>query len=151
MTEGVVAVEKQMESPAGGAAPQAGPAPVRDTAKTVSASNRLVVELAPQVAFPTAPVAITAPEMSERLAWRAARLEFTDTPLATAAELFNRYSEQGEIARLVVDSTDRALARMEVSGYFRADNVEAFIILVEQTLGLKAERQEGRILLRRSP
>lgn len=153
VAEGLVSVERPSQRPPAGGIP-ATPQSVAATAQrlaTVSAANRLVVDIAPTVTAPAAVVPVSPPELAERLAWRAARLEFTDTPLEAAVEYFNRYSTQSNGIRLAVDPKDAALARLEVSGYFRADNVDAFLVLIEQTLGLKADRQGGQIVVRRAP
>lgn len=110
----------------------------------VDAGNR--VEL-PVLTPPLAPVAISATsaaETDERLAWRAPRLEFTAAPLAEAIALMNRFSG----TRIVID--DAALSGLEVSGLFRANNTEAFLRMIEQGLGIKAERQGDSILLRKA-
>ena len=46
-------------------------------------------------------------------------------------------------------AADPALAQLEVSGYFRADNAEAFLRLIEHSLAVRGERQGDRIVLRR--
>jgi transmembrane sensor len=99
-----------------------------------------------------APVVSTLPaaEIANRLAWRKKRLEFTDTPLSVAVDLFNRHSNRGASNHLLVDPTDAALGRLQVSGYFDAENVDAFVHLIEQTCGITAERQAGPIVLRRA-
>ncbi|MEX2045255.1 MAG: FecR domain-containing protein [Opitutus sp.] len=111
----------------------------------VDAGNRLVVDLLPEAAAPPRLAPVGAPEVAERLAWRAPRLEFTAAPLAEAIALMNRYNR----VQFVID--DPALAALKVSGYFRADNHETFLSLIEQGLGLESERRGGKILLRQSP
>lgn len=151
VAEGRVSVERPAAAAPANAAPSAPARAVApQTLANVEASNRFVVELDHRTPTPAAVLPVTSQELAAHLAWRTARLEFTDTPLETAVEFFNRYSTQGAAARLVVDPNDVALARSQVSGYFRADNVDAFLILVEQSLGLKADREDGRIILRRA-
>jgi len=116
----------------------------------VGAGTRVLIDRGSQTLVPTVIAPLAPADMAERLAWRKTRLEFTDTPLAIAIDLFNRHSPGGESYRLMIDPEDLALARMEVSGYFSADNVDAFVHLIEQTLEIKAERQTGRIILRRA-
>jgi transmembrane sensor len=110
----------------------------------VNAGHRLVVELTAEVAPHPVVVPVTAPEVAERLAWRAPRLEFTGAPLAEAIALMNRYNR----VQFVID--DPALRSLEVSGYFRADNHETFLRLIEQGFGLESERDGERILLRKA-
>lgn len=119
------------------------------TSLLVGAGNRVLINLGPKAPPLAAITRVTPPDVAERLAWRKTRLDFTDTPLAVAADLFNRHSASGAAYRLMIDPKDVTLARMEVSGYFDADNVDAFVHLIEQTLGIKAERQSGQIILRR--
>jgi transmembrane sensor len=85
--------------------------------------------------------------MNERLAWRSARLEFTKTPLAEAVDLFNRY-KPASAARL--ELADPALAGVRVTGVFRADNVEAFVLLLEGAFDVKADRAPGLTQLRKA-
>lgn len=94
-------------------------------------------------------VAITRSELAERLAWRSARLEFTGTPLAEAVALMNLHAAGSGGPTLLIDPTETGLARLEVSGYFRASNIEIFLSLIEQTLGVATERSETTITLRR--
>jgi transmembrane sensor len=111
----------------------------------VDADHRLVVELAAESATRPVIVPVNSAEVAERLAWRAPRLEFTGAPLAEAVALMNRYNQ----VKFTID--DPSLASLEVSGYFRADNYETFLHLIEQGLGLKSERSGERIILRRAP
>ena len=111
----------------------------------VDAGHRLVIEITKDVRPQPVAVAISAPEIAERLAWRAARLEFTGAPLSEAVALMNQYN------RVQFAIEDPSLANLEVSGYFRADNYETFLRLIEQGLGLKSERVGEKILLLRAP
>jgi transmembrane sensor len=111
----------------------------------VDADHRLVIELAANTGSPPMIKPVDASEVAERLAWRAPRLEFTGTPLADAVALMNRYNQ----VKLVI--ADPVIAGLEVSGYFRADNYETFLHLIEQGLRLKSERVGHQILLRRAP
>lgn len=83
--------------------------------------------------------------MAERLLWRAARLEFSDTPLAEALRLVNRHSATQ------VRMADRALEQMPVTGVFRAGNTDTFIRLLEANFGVVATRDGNTVTLRRSP
>jgi ferric-dicitrate binding protein FerR (iron transport regulator) len=113
--------------------------------RTVDAGHRLVVELAADAASRAAVVPVSAPDVAELLAWRAPRLEFTGAALAEAVALMNRYNR----VQFVIE--DASLGSLEVSGYFRANNHETFLHLIEQGLGLKSEREGDKILLRKVP
>lgn len=99
------------------------------------------------VASPTAgPEAVTEEEMDRRLAWRDTRLEFNGTTLAEAVERLNRQN----FTRILIE--DEAVGRQRVTGYFRSDNPEGFVRMVEDTFGLRAEiRDDHTIVLRAQP
>jgi transmembrane sensor len=122
----------------------------------VGSGKRFValVKLHPPLRAPTAPVvepmpepeAVTPEEMDRRLAWRDTRLEFNGTTLADAAERLNRQN----LTRILIE--DEAIGRQRVTGYFRADNPEGFVRMVQDTLGLRAEvREDHTIVLRAGP
>ncbi|MGH7944041.1 MAG: FecR family protein [Opitutaceae bacterium] len=113
------------------------------TLATVDAGRRMVVELS---ARPSAspPIAMSPEEMTGRLAWRATRLEFSDLPLREAVALMNRYNK----VQFVIE--DAALARLGISGLFRADNIDTFVRLLEGTCGIAAERSGDTILLKKA-
>jgi transmembrane sensor len=94
---------------------------------------------------PAAPSALDPAAIAQRLAWRAPRLEFTETTLAEAAALFAAHAGP----RLV--PADAAVGALRVTGVFRADNAEGFVDLLERTLGVTAERTAGAIVLRAAP
>lgn len=89
---------------------------------------------------PTAPgnprvTAATTAEIEQLLAWRGVRLQFADAPLSEVVAAFNlRNGEQ-----LVIG--DAAVADLRVGGTFRADNVDAFVRLLEMSFGVRAERR----------
>lgn len=95
---------------------------------------------------PPEPQAVTEEEMDRRLAWRDTLLEFNGTTLAEAAERLNRQN----FTRILIE--DEAVGRQRVTGYFRSDNPEGFVRMVEDTFGLKAEvREDHTIVLRAQP
>lgn len=117
----------------------------------VDAGRRLVVSIADGV-IPPATAALPPDELAERLAWRRPRLEFTDTPLAEAVALMNREargSPASPARRLVIAATSKELATEPVSGLFRADKTEAFVRMLEITLGLQVEERPDEIVLHR--
>ena len=76
-------------------------------------------------------------------AWRARRLEFSDTPLPEALEEFNRYST----AHIVIGATD--LNTVRVSGVFRIGDTEGFLFSLREALGVQTlATQEEIVLLR---
>jgi transmembrane sensor len=81
-------------------------------------------------------------DVERYLSWRRGFLIFRDTPLAEAVAEFNRYSHQ----QLVIE--DPSIAGIGIGGSFRSSNVEAFIRLLEEGLGLGIERRPDRIILK---
>ncbi len=76
-------------------------------------------------------------------AWRARRLEFSDTPLPEALEEFNRYST----AHVVIGAAD--LNTVRVSGVFRIGDTEGFLFSLREALGVQTlATQEDVVLLR---
>jgi transmembrane sensor len=138
VTEGRVAVEK--------------PAPISATSEApakplavVPGGNRVLVNLTVGREPSLTPVtAVSSAEQEERLAWRAPRLEFSGTLLAEAITLINRHSG------VQISLGDPSLSSIELSGYFRADNAEAFLRVLEATFGIKAERTGDTVILRPS-
>lgn len=111
-------------------------------------SKGAAVAVAPENLVPNAPVpvvvAVSDPELSERLAWRVPRLEFNDTPLREAVVLFNRH---GNVHLSL--GTPR-LGELRVSGVVRADNSAALLQLLRADYGVEAQRLgEGEIVLSR--
>jgi transmembrane sensor len=142
VTEGRVAVSRAAQAP-GDAASDARPVTY------VDAGNRVVLSRLPSGGLAALPAeqAMTPAESDRWLAWRYPRLEFSGTRLAEAVALFNRHSATDGGARLVVG--DAELADLEVSGYFRANNVDGFVRLLEGSFGVKAVRgPSGEIVLR---
>lgn len=100
----------------------------------------------------TPPTVVPLPEgeLGRRLAWRAPRLEFSATPLATALEMIQRAAAAAAIEpppRLEIG--DAGLAEVRLSGVLRADNIDTLVGVLEANYGIRAERQpDGRIVLR---
>ncbi len=139
VTEGSVAIEKASAGPPDDFSP-AIPLP-KTLLTTVSAGNHIVVKPANEEVLTT--TMVPPKEVSELLAWRAPRLEFTETPLALAIEMMNRHNR----AQLVIE--DDELGKLLVSGLFRADRLEAFVLLLETNFGVSAEQKEDVTFLRR--
>lgn len=83
--------------------------------------------------------------ISAALAWQGTGLRFTDTPLAEVAAQFNRRN------RVQIEIADASLTNLPVDGSFRANNVDAFVRLLESNGNITAERiGTDRIILRKS-
>lgn len=141
VTEGQVAVETAAVKPATGPQDAARRVSPPDVLATVGPSKRMVIGLGPGVPI-SPPTAIPAVEMAERLAWRAPRLEFTDTPLAEAVALMNRYNRR----QFVILEADAG--KLQVSGIFRADRIDSFVQLLETNFSVIAESSEATVGLR---
>jgi transmembrane sensor len=83
-------------------------------------------------------------ELEQRLAWRDTREVFSNTTLHEAAARLNRQN----ITQILIK--DPAVGRLRVDGYFRADNPEGFVRIVEESFGLQAEELGGHNLLLRA-
>ena len=144
VTEGSVAVGK-FTTPAAVSAPNpvaaGGPA---QTLAQVDAGRRFIVDLTAPPTVAPAPAAVSPAEMSDRLAWRVPRLEFSELPLAQAVQLINRYN------RVQFAIPDADVSQLRVSGVFRADNLEPFVRLLEATCGIQAERSGDVIVLKKA-
>ena len=77
-------------------------------------------------------------------AWRARRLEFSDTPLPEALEEFNRYST----AQIVIGAPD--LNTVRVSGVFRIGDTEGFLFSLREALGVQTLATREEIVLLRA-
>ena len=146
VTEGRVAVDRPPADPVpdrSESAPPAGSAvPV-----FVSAGGLLVVPTGTHASGDTLRIqTLTAEEIDRRLAWREPSIGLSDTPLADAVALFN----QGGRLHLSID--DPQLARLRLSGVFRAANAEGFVRLLESNYGVRVERRgNGEVVLRGTP
>lgn len=121
----------------------AGIASIAKPLAAVEAGKRVVVAMTPSATVPEVRDVLP-DEFRERLAWRSRRLEFTRTPLAEAVALLNQHSPSSA-ARLVI--ADAKLAPMRISGVFRPDNTEAFVLLLEGAFGVRTERAGNSIAL----
>lgn len=142
VTEGKVAVRTGPTSSTPDVNALASPAEAPTPQTYVDAGRRLMVGLAPSPVV-AEPMEISNAELSDRLAWRATRLEFSYTPLAEAIALMNQHSQ----VRLVIDDPD--LATLPVNGLFRADNSETLLRLLEANFEVSSSREGDVITLRR--
>lgn len=144
VSEGRVAVDKAVDTGAGGSLPGAqGDSPIRQTLATVDAGNRVVVEIA-TVSSPTPVLAVSAAGQSELLSWRVPRIELSGTPLSEMLPVFNRYSP------VSLSLADPSLGTLKLSGVLRPNSPNALLHVLEVEFGLKAARSaDGGIILRR--
>lgn len=146
VTEGRVAVEQVPPPPpsptapmVGAIAPQASSLPSQPLA-LVDAGSRLVVGVSSE-ATPAAPApvplvrAVSEKELSERLAWRMPRLEFSATPLPEVIAMMNQHG------RMQLVLSDSGLRNVHLSGLLRADDIDTLLRLLEEEHGIKAVRR----------
>lgn len=138
VTSGRVAVQRVI-APAAPRAVESGKGP---EPTYLNAGTRVVVAFD---APPTAALRVksqSAAELAAALAWRGNRVEFTNTPLMEAVELFNRQN------RIQLAIPDSALRARRITGIFWTDDPEAFVRLLESGLDLKSERVDDSVVLR---
>ncbi len=82
----------------------------------------------------------SAKELDDQLSWRTDMLEFHQETLADAAAQFNRYNQR----QIAVEGAARDI---RIGGSFRADNVDVFVLLVRNALGLKVREDEDKITI----
>lgn len=130
VNEGRVAVEREGDHPA---------AP-----RVELAAGTWIEVPALATAEPPRPQPVSSSEMSERLAWRVPRIDFSATPLAEALPLFNRYSR----VRLTLE--DPALGGLQLSGVLRPDTPDSLLRVLKNDFGIEAvPAGENHLLLRR--
>ena len=136
VTEGQV----QVERPVAAAASSPVLSPITPTA--LVAGERAIVDTTAPAAQPVV-AAVTPTEIARALSWQGVRLEFAELPLAEVVTEFNLRNRQ----QLVVG--DASTGRLRVAGSFRADNVDAFVRLLEASFGVSAQRRaDGALVLR---
>ena len=87
---------------------------------------------------------VTPVEMERSLSWQGLRLEFVEMPLRDVVQEFNRYNQR----KLVIDDAPTGAVLMQ--GNFRADNVDAFVRLLDLSFGVTAQPRGSEIVLRRA-
>jgi transmembrane sensor len=83
----------------------------------------------------------TPAESEELLSWRYGFVVFHETTLADAVAEFERYDDRDIVVR------DPTIAGIHLTGKFRANNLDAFVRLLESTSPVRAEYEPGRIVL----
>lgn len=138
VTEGRVAVQRALEAGHAYSKPEGGA-----EATLVDAGVKLTVPAGVAAGALPSPIAVTSDDMSTLLAWRDQRIEFTETSLQDVLALFNRRNS------LELRASDPAVAELEVTGIFWANDPEAFVRVIETGLSLRAERRGDVVELRR--
>ena len=87
---------------------------------------------------------VTPAEVDRALSWQGMRLEFVEMPLSDVVGSFNRYN------RRKLRLSDDEIADLLVGGNFRADNVDAFVRLLDSGFGIAAVQQGDEIVLQRA-
>ena len=85
--------------------------------------------------------AVSADQLERRLSWRDGMLAFDDTPLSEAVADVTRQSG------VRFTFADPALADLRVGGLVRADDLDAFLTLLNNNLAVRSERRDGEIVL----
>lgn len=85
----------------------------------------------------TAVEAISAAELEQRLAWRNARMEFSNTPLPEVLAAINRYGDAHGGAHFSL--AEEALEQVRMSGIFRVDDTRSFVGILETGFSIKTE------------
>ncbi len=107
--------------------------------RSLAKGERAVVDARDGGAVVSAP---SEAEAAHLMAWQGVMLDFADLPLREVVAEFNLRNRQQVIV------ADADTGRVPIGGKFRADNVEAFVRLMERT-GLESERRaDGTIVLR---
>lgn len=87
-------------------------------------------------------------DLSQRLAWRVPRLEFSGTPLPEIVEILNQHATERGRKRLILDPNDLRLNAVKVSGILGADNTDGLVRLLETNYHVQAEDRPDHLLLR---
>lgn len=126
----------------------------RDAANATAANNPLPRLVAGErtVISRGAPLAqarverVTDVALRDAIRWHSQMMTFSNLPLREVAEQFNRRN----VTRIVI--TDPVLGERKIGGTFAADQVEAFVRLLERDGDVAAERRGAKeIVLRRAP
>jgi transmembrane sensor len=120
--------------------------PNSDTAPT---AVTVMLDAGARVSIPTdtatrllpPPESVSAGDEDRIQAWRGPRLTLSNTALSDAVVALNREN------RTQISIQSESLAQMRLSGVFRADNAEGFVRLLEESYGVKVERQGDRVVL----
>ena len=107
------------------------------------AGQHAEVSLAEEVAGNRVRVVTRSPEeLARELAWRGWRVEFTDTSLSEAIEVFNQQNQ------VQISIHDPPLNDRRITGIFWADDPDGFVRLLESGMDVQAQRVGDQIVLR---
>jgi transmembrane sensor len=146
--EDVSVLVKEGKVKVGAVLPPSGeiPATPRELSALV-AGQQCVVNLAaggPDAARPEIKISdLTPAQIEHALLWQGLRLEFSDMKLGDIATEFNRYNQR----KLIIGDAETAVIRF--NGTFRADNVDAFVRLLD-AFGVSAFPRGEEIVLRKT-
>lgn len=114
-----------------------------ERAAYLAASERVRFSREQVVVTPSAVEKVAPEVVREALAWQEPRLRFDNTPLADVVAQFNRRNQ------VQIILADERLATLPIGGSFRAENIEAFVHLLESDNNIVVERSGAtRIVLR---
>jgi transmembrane sensor len=109
----------------------------------VAGQRTTVVTAEAEALLPLRVETLSAAEIARELAWQGGALAFEATPLSEVVVQFSqRNARRIEIAQ-------PELAGLQISGRFRADNLEGFVELLESSFGVTVERRAEVWVLRR--
>jgi len=80
-------------------------------------------------------------EMARKLAWQNQMLVFDGDTLSDVVAQFNRYNSR----QLVI--ADPSLATLQIGGYFRPTNLDAFVNVLQSDFGIRVSSDGSRLLL----
>ena len=132
VAEGQVSVGLSATSAAGGAS--AGPGRAAPTVR-LGANQQVVVT---EGDWPVAPVTVDAQRST---AWLHRQISFRHEPLERVAREFNRYS------RTPIEITTPALRKLEISGVFSIDDIDAFVAFLRTLDGVHVDVTATRIVV----
>lgn len=142
VTEGRVRVDDAAKGDSLLALETAAASPPMGEPAALSAGQRVVISA--EEPAPAAPAAATAADIERLLAWRSPQLVFERTSLEEAVAAFNSFNH----CQLVLG--DNSLRTRRVGGTFRADNVDAFVRLLEKGFNISAQTRDDRHILLQS-
>lgn len=109
--------------------------PAAAVAPAMVQGQRAFVSRVEPAATPVEVADIAKPEIEEALGWQSTRLVFNNTPLDEVVEGFNRYN------RHKLKLGDARIGSRQLTGVFRADNLDGFVRLLRSSIDVKAEQR----------
>lgn len=116
---------------------------VRETAR---AGDGWSLDPGQQVTTATPRPAVATVDVAQETSWTTGRLIFRETPIRTAVDEINRYSETK------IELQASHIADIPVSGVFDAGDTDAFVAALQDLYSVRAERRlDGSVILSRPP